>query len=463
MARTKTKTTAPTRAVGYVRISKYRDDETSTETQEERIRAHCAAQGWAVVDIVTEPGRSAWKASRSSRPGFKKALGLVAAGAADVLVVWKINRAARNTRDTLDLVTELEGYGATFASVTEQFDTSTPMGVVILTVIAALAQMESTAKSENIGAWQDRRLLNGATPTGPRPFGYQREASDDPQAKWSNRLVIDPHESEVIKDAAVRVLAGDSLRSIVADYAAAQVVGKSGEPLSHRALRAILMGPTIAACRETEPNVFVPSKGWDAILDRSTWDDVRTYLDNPSRRTSPGNGRRWLLSGIARCGRCDAPMNAKPHNAGPRYHCVKCHLSIEAVRVDDIVQRHLLALLNPAAWRRLRQGRSVYSTHSVLDTSYEEALSALTARFAAGDIDGAQWASLAEGLRRQQQAASTPPPSLPDVADLGKAWHALELEQRRLVIATATESLTIRPSTPRSGFDESRIVWTPVD
>jgi hypothetical protein len=153
-------------------------------------------------------------------------------------------------------------------------------------------------------------------------------------------------------------------------------------------------------------------------------------------------------------------MRVKPHNDGPRYNCPRCHLSVEAARADDIVQRDLLALLNPEAWRRLRQGRPVTSPDA---TGYGEALHALMAHFEAGDIDAAEMASTAESLRRQQQAASTPAPALPDVADLTKAWGKLELDQRRLVIAAATESLTIRPSTPRSGFDESRIVWTPVD
>ncbi|HEX4530830.1 MAG TPA: recombinase family protein, partial [Acidimicrobiia bacterium] len=59
--------TAPRRAVGYVRISKDRDDETSTTTQEQRIRAYCTAHGIDLVDVIVEPGRSGYQTSRSSR------------------------------------------------------------------------------------------------------------------------------------------------------------------------------------------------------------------------------------------------------------------------------------------------------------------------------------------------------------------------------------------------------------
>ena len=97
----------PTRAVGYVRISKDRDEETSTETQEQSIRAYCTAHGWEVVDVLVEPGRSAYKASRSNRPKFRKARELIDTGAATALVVWKIDRACRDAEDTLRLVREL--------------------------------------------------------------------------------------------------------------------------------------------------------------------------------------------------------------------------------------------------------------------------------------------------------------------------------------------------------------------
>jgi DNA invertase Pin-like site-specific DNA recombinase len=447
--------TKPARAVGYVRISVDRDNETSTETQAERIRAYCKAQGWRVVDVIVEPGRSAYKASRNSRPGFRRVMGLVSAGAADVVVCWKLDRIARNTVDTLNLVNELAEYDAQLVSVTEHFDTSTAAGRMTLTVLAALATMESATKSERVLEWQGKRLRSLATPTGRRPFGYQRER---------NALHIDDAEAAIIREAADRVLAKQSFNSIVADLRRRGVTGSRGALMSRRALRAILLTPTIAACREVD-GVFVQSKEWKAILPRKKWDRLHALLTDPSRRTGPGPRRKWLLSGIAACSRCTTddgepfPMMCKPNAYGPRYTCFQCHLSIEAKRTDEIVQKDLLALLDPKAWRRLRNGRS-----HVADTSgFEEAMQALTERFTAGDIDGTQLGVLADELLRQQQVEATPPPPLPNVDNLKQAWPKLGLEQRRLVIAAATESLTIKPWTPNGGtFDETRIHWVPV-
>jgi DNA invertase Pin-like site-specific DNA recombinase len=66
--------------------------------------------------VIVEPGRSAYKSSRKSRPGFRKAMDHVTTGAADAFVVWKVDRAARNTLDPLTFVEELVEHGAQFAS-----------------------------------------------------------------------------------------------------------------------------------------------------------------------------------------------------------------------------------------------------------------------------------------------------------------------------------------------------------
>jgi site-specific DNA recombinase len=435
------------RAVGYVRISVDRDDETSTDTQEERIRAYCVAQGWDIVEVVVEPGRSAYKASRGGRPGLTRAKGLIGSGAADVLVVWKLDRAARNTVDTLNLVDELAGYGAQLASVTEHFDTSTATGEMTLTVLAALARMESATKSERVLAWQDHRRANGATPTGPRPFGYRRER---------NQLIVDKAEAAMIRRAAKKVLAGATVRSLAADPA----LTKDGKPLSRRGLVRMLTAPTVVGCRESAPGVFLEGN-WPPILDRETWDELRALLLHPGRRTSPGNARRFPLSGIATCGRCEdtVALGCRPHTNGePRYYCPQCFLSIEQARTDDFVERALLKLLDKKTWNQKRRGRPPTGADTA---DFEADMNALTARFVAGDIDGVELANVAEGLRAQQETDATPPPPLPDVDDLRAAWPKLDLEPRRLVLSTFTESLVIRPWTPTHRFDETRVAWVP--
>jgi DNA invertase Pin-like site-specific DNA recombinase len=442
------------RAVGYVRVSVDRENETSTETQEERIRAYCVAHGWDVVDVVVEPGKSAYKVSYKNRPKFRRVMDLVRSGAANAVVVWKLDRACRDTRDTLDLVDELAGQDAQFASVTEHFDTSTPSGKMMLTVLSALAEMESSTKSERVEAWHEHRRTNGATPGGPTPFGYRRER---------NELHIVEGEAAVIRKAAAAVLDGRTTGSIIKDLSAAGVVGRTGSAFTNRSLQKILTSPTTAACREVD-GVFIQSDAWEPILDRETWEKVRRILKDPARRTNGSNtARRWLLVGILRCARCldtesKGWMRVVPHRAGPRYVCKSCYCSVSVPLTDEYVEGLLLGLLDKRAWRALRRGRSIGD----IDTGFDDAMGVLTDKFVAGDIDGTELGRLADALRAEA-ASAPPPPALPDVDDLHAAWPKLDLEARRLVLSACTESLTVLPSGPRfNKFDGARIKWVSV-
>jgi hypothetical protein len=125
---------------------------------------------------------------------------------------------------------------------------------------------------------------------------------------------------------------------------------------------------------------------------------------------------------------------------------------------DAHVEGLLLGLLDRKAWRALRRGQSVGDT----DTGFDEAMSTLTDKFVAGDIDGTELGRLADALRAEA-ASAPPPPALPDVDDLHKAWPQLDVAARRLVLSACTESLTVLPSGPRlNRFDGDRIKWVSV-
>lgn len=74
------------------------------------------------------------------RPMLKEMMCFVRKG--DIVVVESISRFARNTRDLLELIDQLTNKGVQFVSVKEQIDTSTPIGKFMLTVLAAISQLE---------------------------------------------------------------------------------------------------------------------------------------------------------------------------------------------------------------------------------------------------------------------------------------------------------------------------------
>lgn len=459
------KTSEARRVVGYVRISRDRENETSTDSQRAAIEAYCTARGWKLVRIVVEPGRSAFKASRKARPGFREAMQLVTTGAANAFVVWKIDRAARNTLDLLSFVQDLEGQGAEFASVTEQFDTSTPMGQAMVTIVAALAQLESAQKSERAAEWHRHRRVNGAVPAGPAALGYTK-----PQP---NELVPDPEVAPLVLDAARSIVAGSSVLSAV------RMLNEAGVKITHRGLTTALRSPTLAGLVAVSDGVLprrggarlldgaeLVAGGWEPILDRETWERVRSVLDDPRRSASyRSNKLRYPLAPIARC-ECGSSMHVHierwttKSGTGemPRLLCddTKCATGIGYEAVEDAVAEAVLDLLDDDAWNRIRSASRAEGADVV---AVGEKLGRLWQLVLEGSIEPEEYAEAKARWAGELAAVTAAPADLPDVEGVRAAWPQLGPEERQLVFRAAISSLTIAPASRRGGrgVDLSRV------
>jgi DNA invertase Pin-like site-specific DNA recombinase len=125
-------------SIGYARVS----------TLEQNADLQHAALAAAGCDrIFTDHGVSG---TRASRPELDKLLDHLRSG--DEVVVWKLDRLGRNTRNLLALIDDLEHRGVHFRSVTEGISTTGPMGRAMLTVMSAFAQLERDQLAERTRA-----------------------------------------------------------------------------------------------------------------------------------------------------------------------------------------------------------------------------------------------------------------------------------------------------------------------
>ena len=115
---------------GYARVSSLSQ---STEVQVSRLKA-------VGCDVVREEAVSG--RSRTGRTELETILEFIRAG--DALVVVKLDRLGRSTRDVLNLVHELESKGAALRVLEPEIDTSRPEGRIILTTLSMVAEMELT-------------------------------------------------------------------------------------------------------------------------------------------------------------------------------------------------------------------------------------------------------------------------------------------------------------------------------
>ena len=438
------------RAVIYVRISKDRDNETSTGTQEHEARLFCELKGWEVIAVCVDPGRSAFKRG-VKRPELERALELVEVGAADVLVVWKLNRFTRSVTDFWDYWSRINEAGGQFASVTESLDTTSAMGRGVVGLLASFAEMESEAKSDQSKAWNDGRVRNGQVPQGPRPYGYDRSL---------NTLTINPDEAEVIRQAAKRILTGGSLRSVITDFTPTS--SRGDQPLTTRGLRSALMNPTTAGVRVSKGEVITGT--WEPVLDRETWEQVCEALRSPERKTNhSGNQPLNLLSGIMACGKTDCDGFIGPRNwlirKGPqkgtmtqRYQCRECGNSIWKDQADEAVSARLLSLVPQAEWESLRtQGRGY--NPQVIQALEDEAASYI-AMAAKGTIKPEALNTIMQGINeRMASATGDEPLDLPAVENLEEGWKVMSISDKRRVLRVVLASVTLNPSCAGKGIE----------
>jgi DNA invertase Pin-like site-specific DNA recombinase len=162
----------PKTVVGYTRVS---TDEQAKEgislpAQAEKIKAFATLKDMQLVDIISDEGVSG---KDLQRPGLTKLLDLVLDGKADAIVVYKLDRLSRRTRDLLFLIEDLfKKAHIRFFSLTEQIDTETAIGKFFLTLMGAMAQMERELIAERTKATLAYKKELGEY-LGHVPYGYQ--------------------------------------------------------------------------------------------------------------------------------------------------------------------------------------------------------------------------------------------------------------------------------------------------
>lgn len=134
-----------TKAVAYARVSTLLGQD--VENQLHGIRQLAMQRGYELVGEYQDEGISG-KAER--RPGLDQLLTDARRGKFSVVIVHSIDRLGRSTKHLLNLIDELRHYKVALISIRESLDFTTPTGQMALTMLSAVAQLESQLISERI-------------------------------------------------------------------------------------------------------------------------------------------------------------------------------------------------------------------------------------------------------------------------------------------------------------------------
>ncbi len=163
----------------------------SLHAQREACEAYIKSQapeGWRLVREAFDDG--GYSGGTLERPALRRLLDKVRARRVDVIVVYKIDRLTRSLADFARLAETFEQHGVSFVSVTQQFNTTTSMGRLMLNVLLSFAQFEREVTGERIRDKIAASKRKGMWMGGYVPLGY--DAKD-------RMLVINEAEAETVR------------------------------------------------------------------------------------------------------------------------------------------------------------------------------------------------------------------------------------------------------------------------
>jgi site-specific DNA recombinase len=316
----------PDKVAIYIRWSTDdQGDGTTLDVQMEGCRHYALSQGWNVSDylIFIDDGCSG---GTLDRPALTRLRTAVAAGRVDCVIVFKLDRLSRSVVDTVNLVlTEWDDL-CHVKSAREPIDTTTHAGKLFFYMLVSYAEWERSVIKERTWGGRLKRAQEGRNPGFNAPYGYRVGASP-------GALEIVPEEAAVVRRLYDLYATGLGLRTLFSQLNAEGLRFRGGRLWNDTTIRHMLANPIYAGDlvwgrrprnprfgkREGEPERLHAAEplaertgAFPAIVDRATWERVqalRTQKPGPNRG---GSGRavssRFLLTGLARCAGCGAPM-----------------------------------------------------------------------------------------------------------------------------------------------------------
>lgn len=367
------------RAAAYVRLSKLRkgdeDKALSPETQLATCRLKALAAGFELDEslITYDLDESAFSQPWKKRAGFVKLVDMARRGEIDAIVVSRLDRFARRSSETLEVVELLKGGGARLLAGDFDVDVETANGRFTLQLMASLAERESAVIAERVTAAALTRATSGKSHGGTPPMWLRRE----PDGTWAINEDVAPAFREMTHLRA----AGHGFTSITRQLNDRGLLRADGRPwfVQHisRYLRDDFLDTMGTGAQYFHRRTYDNKrrKGWvgdpirvgspyPTIIDEAT---MRAAQEMNAITRVPGQKKRgdaatYLLAGLLKCSSCGFAMKGGSNANGTRYNCTAVGLpghqrqSMLRDQVEDAVLR-VVGLLAKGEAQALRSPR----------------------------------------------------------------------------------------------------------
>ncbi|MFJ4163965.1 recombinase family protein [Microbacterium sp. NPDC089698] len=326
--------------------------------------AWCEREGWTVTHTIRELGGISRHSKRTVREELAEALEWIRSGKIQILITWELSRASRDLQTFALLRDECRTHGVRWGYSGKLRDFDRRSSSFRAGWDALLAEHETDRTSDRVRRSMSANARAGR-PHGKQLFGYVRRY--DEHTKHLISVDVDEQAAAVVREAATRYLAGESLHAIARSFEDRGVPTRrpavKAPPIrsgwTGTAIRQMLSNPAYAGVRAHHGTLV--EAVWPAIVARAEWDRIQVMLEDPDRARRGDRtvfDPKHLMSGVALCGRpgCGAPLVAGTNTSRmstdgrtrlvkyPAYVCQSgLHLTAKASHVDAIVTEHVLA------------------------------------------------------------------------------------------------------------------------
>lgn len=447
----------------------------SPEIHEKRARMYAEAKGWNVVTVYRLDALSGKSILEYTET--KRMLKDIQQGTISGIIFSKLARLARNTKELLEISEEFRLYDADLISLAESIDTSTPAGRLFFTIIAAMAQWEREEIADRVSKSVPIRAELGKPLGGQASFGYI----------WDNG------EYKVNeKEAPVRKLMYEIFQKTKRIKTTANELNDMGYRTRNGSL---FSGTTIERLiKETSPKgvrianrtkSLGEGKAWtvkakedwielpcEAIISEELWSICNDTLDRQhKKRENVGKRTTHLLAGYLYCS-CGKKMYV--YHADCIYKCKHCKKKIAESDIDEIYHEQLKTFLLTDVDVKTIQEKSnitILEKETLLKTiqgRYDKLFKKMEIQLQMrmdGELSKDDFAIFYNPLQEQLRQIETQIPVLQaeidfmkisalsshviqqDARDLYKSWNLLPFEEKRTIIETITDKITVHQDT----------------
>lgn len=280
----------------YMRYSSANQTEQSIEGQDRVCTEFCKQQGYEIVGKYIDRALSASK-DTDKRLDFQKMIRDAEKGRFQGVVVYKLDRFARNRYDSATYKTRLKKFGVRVISATENI-TDNPEGVLLESVLEGMAEFYSKELAQKVTRGMRESALKGNVCGGTTPLGYKIEGK---------KLVIDEAAAEIVREAFTLYAEGRPVREICRIFNRKGYRTSRGSEFNKNSFKAMFLNERYTGTY-TYGDIRVEG-GIPAIIDRGLFEAVRDRMTANKKAPARSKGNvDYLLTQKLFCGHCGSQM-----------------------------------------------------------------------------------------------------------------------------------------------------------